>query len=418
MRINQIVKHTVSKIALFCALAILAVSCNKELPEATPIPAKDANSVATTIGAEISSNPEYSIYKAAATRVGMLAVLSDPTKIFTVFLPNNNAFIASGIPSEAAIAGMPVANVGGIVQYSLIPGQQIGADKIPSTFPNVQLPSYLSVPSPTGGPALLPGTVVPLQMFIFPSKRGSAVWANTMPVTAADKKFKNGTIHLVGGIVAPPTGLLKQLMYSNPQLTYFKAAIARADSGATGLNKLDSLLGYAVTNMTVLAPSDMAFQNLIFGSIFQHVLGLGADTATAMAQAGALSASPTVFQIPDLFPVLTAATVKGLLAYHFLATNVGQGFQPNIRVFSNNFATTPTFYKTLVNSSVGIHPGIMAQATFTGPFVSNLTFTGMGTFPPGGAPFSGAPAKVIDKGMDKLAVNGVYHIIDKVLLPQ
>ena len=111
-----------------------------------------------------------------------------------------------------------------------------------------------------------------------------------------------------------------------------------------------------------------------------------------------------------------AATVKGILAYHFLATNAGSGFQPNIRVFSNNFETTPSFYKTLVNSSVAVHPGIMAQATFTGPFVSTLKFTGMGTFPPGGAPFSGAAATATSR--DNLAVNGIFHIIDKVLLPQ
>ena len=62
------------------------------------------------------------------------------------------------------------------------------------------------------------------------------------------------------------------------------------------------------------------------------------------------------------------------------------------------------------------HPGIIANATFTGPFVTNLTFTGLGTFPPGGAPFSGTPAKAIS--LDKHAVNGVYYVIDEVLFPQ
>ncbi len=411
MQLNQIKKHTVSKIALFCATAILAVSCNKDLPEAIPIPFQNTNPVATTIGAEISSNPDYSIYKAAATRVGILPLLSDTSKVFTVFVPNNAAFIASGIPSEAVIAALPIASVGGIVQYSIIPGEQFTAAQIPTTFPNIQLPSYVTIGE-------LPGTGVPIKMSIFPSKRGSNIWVNTMPVTSPDLKFKNGTIHLVAGVVAPPSAVLKDIIATKADLSYFRAAVVRADSGqdlATTAS-LNYLLAYPVTNMTVLTPNDDAFKTLIHGSIYSYLVSVGTPPATANDQATALSSKPDVFQNPALFGVLTAATVKGLLAYHFLATNAGAGYQPNIRAFSNNFETTPTLHTTLVNSSVAVHPGIMAQATFTGPFVSSLKFTGMGTFPPGGAPFSGPAATVVSK--DNLGVNGVFHIIDKVLLPQ
>lgn len=413
MQLNQIKKYSVSKIALFCATAILAASCNKDLPEAVPIPTSDANPVETTIGQEITSNPDYSIFKAAATRVGALAVLSDASKVFTVFLPNNDAFIASGIPSEAVIGALPVESVAAIVRYHLVPGQQYGSEKIPTTFPNVQLPSYFTI-------GVLPGTTVPIQMSIFPSKRGTTVWANTMPVTAADKKFKNGTIHLVAAIVAPPSAVLKDIIATREDLSYFRAAIARADSGqdlATTAS-LNYLLAYPVTNMTVLTPNDDAFKTLIFGSIYTYLVGVGTPPATAAAQATALSSTPDVFQNPALFGVLTAASVKGILAYHFLATDVGAGFQPNIRVFSNNFETTPSFHKTLVNAGVAGHPGLIAQATFAGPFVSSLKFTGLGPLLPGVDPFSGGAATVIPKGMDKLAVNGIFHVIDKVLLPQ
>ncbi len=411
MQLNQIKKHTVSKVFLFCATAVLAVSCNKDLAEAVPIPVPNANPVETTIGQEISSNPDYSFFKAAATRVGVLPKLLDVSKVFTVFLPNNAAFIASGIPSEAVIGALPIATVGAIVQYHLIPGQQYGSEKIPVTFPNVQLPSFLTI-------GALPGTTVPIQMSIFPSKRGTTVWANTMPVTAADKKFKNGTVHLVAGVVAPPSAVLKDVIATKADLSYFRAAVVRADSGqnlATTAS-LNYLLAYPVTNMTVLAPNDDAFKTLIHGSIYSYLVSVDTLPAKANAMATALSATPEVFQNPALFGVITAATVKGLLAYHFLATNAGAGFQPNIRVFSNNFETTPTAHKTLVNSAVGVHPGIMVQATFAGPFVSSLKFTGMGTFPPGGAPFSGAAATAVSK--DNLAVNGIFHIIDKVLMPQ
>lgn len=70
----------------------------------------------------------------------------------------------------------------------------------------------------------------------------------------------------------------------------------------------------------------------------------------------------------------------------------------------------------MLNAAIGVHPGIMAEATFTGAFVSSLKFTGLGTFPPGGAPYSGGAANAVSK--DNNAVNGVYYVIDKVLLPQ
>lgn len=402
------------KSLLMIALIVVTVSsCNKRFPDAIPIPYPDANSSNVTLGAVISSDPSYSIFKAAALRVGMLPMLMDSSKKFTIFLPDNAAFIASGIPSEAVIGLLPIASVGAIVSYHIIPGVQILSTDIPTTFPNIQLPTALTI-------GVLPGTPVPLKMSIFPSKVNGA-FVNTIPIVKPDNKYRNGVIHVMAAIVSPPSQVLKDAMYSNPDLTYFKAAIARADSGAAETSKLDYLLGYGVTNMTVLAPNDDAFKALVFGLAFQGYLSTrpapynAMDTAVATAYgSGAVAAGPAFLSTNNV----TTAMVKGLMAYHFLATNIGLGYQPNIRAFSNNFATTPgVFYTTLVNTSVPptLQPGVMIQATFTGPFVSTLTFKGAGTFPPGGAPYS-QTATAVSK--DNIAVNGVYYVIDKVLLPQ
>jgi hypothetical protein len=299
--------------------------------------------------------------------------------------------------------------LGGIVGYSIIPGQQYLFTTLPTTFPNVQLPSSITI-------GTLPGTPIALKLTTFPSVSATGFYDNNIPVVKPDLKMSNGVVHVVAAIVAPPSQLLKNAIYSNPNLTYFKAAVARADSGQTGLNKIDSLLGYAVTNMTVLVPNDAAFGQLLFKLIYNSLLQQGVPSGPAGATAISLAGSPNVFSNPMLFGSITAAAVRGILVYHFLATNQGAGFQPNIRVFSNNFSSTPKFYTTLVNSVVAPHPGIMGQATFSGPIVTKLQFTGYGTFPPGGAPFSDTPANVVS--MDNHAVNGVYHVIDKVLLPQ
>ncbi|MEO6819185.1 MAG: fasciclin domain-containing protein [Ginsengibacter sp.] len=410
MKINNLKKYKSANIFLLLGAVVILASCNKDLPNAQPIPIPDSNPVGTSLGMEISTNPDYSIYKAAATRVGMLPLLMDSSKVFTILLPNNAAFIASGIPSVDVINALPISSVGGIVQFSMIPGEQWTSDKIPETFPNIQLPTSITI-------GVLPGTTIPLKMSVFLSKRGSNVWANTIPVVKADNKFRNGVIHVMAAVVSPASQVLRDAMYANPELAYFKAAIARADSGQSGLAKLDSLLGYGVTNMTVLAPNNAAFQTLIFGLAFQGYLSqvpnpTAMDTAIATATGnGAVAAGPAFLSTNNV----STALVKGLMAYHFLATNTPAGFQPNIRVFSNNFATTPTLVTTLVNAGVAVHPGILAQATFApgSPFVATLTFTG---YAGAAVPFGSAPAQAVQK--DKFAINGVYHVIDKVLLPQ
>ncbi|MEO9144626.1 MAG: fasciclin domain-containing protein [Ginsengibacter sp.] len=414
MKLKNIQTVQLVKIFILPAILFAIASCNKALPEATPIIYTPVNSSTTSIGDLISSDTSYSFFAAAAQKTGQLAQLSRDSTVFTVFLPNNNAFRASGIPSIDVVNSLPPQTLGGIVGYAIIPGRQFLSTDFTGTFPNTQLPTSITI-----GALPIP---IPLKLSTFPSVGATGFYDNNIPVVKPDVKLKNGVVHLVGGIVAPPSQVLKAAMYSNPNLTYFKAAIARADSGQIGLNRLDSLLGYAVTNMTVLAPNNTAFQTLISVTAYGYLLQQGYPQDVAAQTAAQLSSSPDVFSNPLLFSALTATTVRGILVYHFLATNAGSGFQPNIRVFSNNFSSSPTNYTTLLNSAVPQHPGIIAKATFAGPFVGSLQFTGLGTFPPGGAPYSGGAANAIASPIthmvDNHAVNGVFFILDKVLLPQ
>jgi len=396
-----------------CIFIIAVSGCNKKLPDAEPILFPKEGTL--TIGEVINTDPNYSFFKAAATRVGAMATLLDSNNSFTVFLPDNNAFQTSGIPSEDVIGALPITSVGGIVNYAIIPGGQYTSAAISDTiFPNIQLPTSITI-------AVLPGTTIPVKLTTFPSRRAAGFWDNNIPVIKPDLKFRNGIIHIVAGIVAPPSQVLRDALYSKPNLTYFKAAVQRADSGQGGLSRFDSLLNYALTNMTVLAPNDAAFQTLIFGLVFQGYLSrrplpyTATDTANAVATAnGAVAAGPVFLSTNNV----TTALVRGVIAYHLFASPnpKTKAFEPNIRVFSVNFPPTPFFVKTLVNSSVAPHPGILVNATFTGPFVTDLKFTGYGPVPPGGLPYSGTPANATSK--DNHAVNGVFHIIDKVLLPQ
>ncbi len=293
-------------------------SCNKALPDATPIEYTSVNNSDISIGQMISTDTSYSFFAAAATKTGQLAQLNADSTEFTVFLPTNNAFRVSGIPSIDALNTLPVQSLGGIVGYAIIPGKQYLSSDITSggttpSMPNEQLPTSITI-------GQLPGTTLPLKLTTFPSVSGNAFYDNNIPVTKPDIKLKNGVIHEVAALVAPPSQTLKNAIYSDPDLTFFKAAIERADSGQTGLSRLDSLLGYPVTNMTVLVPNNAAFQTLIFGTAYSYLLQSGYDQSTAYQQATALSSSPSVFSNPMLYGVLPAASVQGILAYHFLAT--------------------------------------------------------------------------------------------------
>ncbi len=392
-------------------------SCNKDLEQFAALPTP-TYPTGLGVAATIAANPNDSLFSRLIVRSGQAATLNDLTKTFTIFAVDNagmrlfvtaasGGLVPPGAP-DAVVSGfiagsLPAASAAAIIQYNTV-GQKFPFGNIPTTFPNYPLPSQI----------ILDPTQPFVRMNIFPVRGTPYSYVNNIPVTGVDQAAANGIIHHTFTIVAPPSATLKTVIAGEATLSYFRAAIARADSGSVGLGRLDSLLNYGVTNMTVLTPNDAAMQPILFGALYAGLLAQGVLPATALAQATALSSTPAGFNF------LPVATVKGIMAYHFFATNPTGSYVPNIRVFSVNFPTTPTFIKTLVNGGVPVHPGILSQAFFTGPVADSVKFTGLGTFPPGGAAYSAPPAtsRRSLNMLDKHAVNGVYHIIDRVLLPQ
>lgn len=419
-----IMKKINNKLLVAFSVMVFLSSCNKE-PAALPAIVIPPYPSGTTLAATIAANVNDSLYNRIIIKSGLAATLGDNTKTFTMFVPDNNALILSFGGSLAAangaIASFSAATCAGIVSYNTV-ATKFPASAITTGYANNPLPSLI----------VLDPTQPFVRMPIFPSKRAVYAYVNNIPITAVDQVASNGIIHHTGALVQPlpasPTvTTLKTLINADANLTYFRAAITRADSGQVGISgvgafglKFDSLMNYPITNMTVLAPNNTAFQTLIFGLAYRGYLSTrptpytAIDSATALATAnGAVAAGPAFLATNNV----STALIRGILAYHILASNGTGSFKPDVRAFSVNFSSAPlNFVTTLVNGSVAVHPGIMAQATFTGPVVSALKFTGMGTFPPGGAPFSGAAANAT--AWDRMALNGVLHVIDRVLLPQ
>jgi uncharacterized surface protein with fasciclin (FAS1) repeats len=435
---NNTMKKLNNKMKVYGLAALSSIifltACNKDLEQLPSIPATAYAPSVGNIAATLAANPNDSLFNRMLIRSGLASILADSTKSFTLFAVDNagmkvfvNAATGGFIPLTAPDADFsrfisgtyPVVPVNlslpqaqGIISYNTI-GQKYPTSALPIGFPNYPLPSLIQL-DPNSPFVRMPITV---------SKGTPNSYVNTMPITSADQLASNGVIHHTFSVVAPPSATLRSVIAAKPTLSYFRAALLRADSGAVvkpnndSTNFLNYLVGYGVTNMTVIAPSDAAFQTLIFGLVYGQTLTATGSVAIATATAnGAVAAGPAFLNTNNV----STALIKGIVAYHFLASNTtpnnaAGSYKPDIRVFSVNVPSTPTFVKTLVNGAFATHPGVLATATFAGPFTSAVTFAGAGTFPPGGTAFS-QPANVIDK--DNHGANGVLHIIDRVLLPQ
>jgi uncharacterized surface protein with fasciclin (FAS1) repeats len=346
---------------LLVTVVVMLASCNKDIPLATPIPPPPPTGT-QTIAQLVAANPNYTFLAAAITRAGTGLSFNpaDPTTVLTLFAPDNNAFIASGIPSIAVINSLPQAQVAALVNYHVIPGLLIKSTDISTAFPNMYLQSTL---------VLSPTPPAPYRMSIFPSRRTAGAWVNNIPVVATDAMASNGVIHGVARVLAPPSQVIAQIAAADPNLTYLMAALARADAGPPpGAPQLTPILSNAAANLTVFAPTNQAFQNLL--------AALGLPTGI-----GTISALPT-------------QQVWGIVAFHVLSS----------RVFAANLP-----------AGTSTAPSIMGVAQQYRVALPLVEVRGPGNVLPTSPPtqFYGKVTTA-----DVHAINGVVHIIDAVMLPQ
>lgn len=364
-------------------------SCNKKLAGPTPITFPTQGT--QTVLEYITSDTTFSYFLAAIKRAApassatptLLSLLGDRTNaLVSVYAPNNAAFRASGIPSVAAInAGFRTGQLDSLFRFHIIPGEQWASTNVTTTFPNVQLPSLLSV-------GAIPGTLLPFRLSVYPSRRATGAWFNTIPIIASDKLLNNGILHTLAALSTPPSLVLAQIIGADPNLTFFQALLNRGDVGVTDPTKTFAYaLAIPFANLTVFAPNNTAVRGFIMA-----------------ASGGAITPiTPDANVIGFISAFLPAASAQGICAYHILG----------VKAFSVNFPTTATLVPTFVNLSVPTHPGVSIQAFFTGPFVDSLKVLGVAPSN-GGIPATSKPRSSFDIN----AVNGVLHVIDKLLLPQ
>ncbi|GAC1425523.1 MAG: hypothetical protein NVSMB7_01940 [Chitinophagaceae bacterium] len=399
--------------AVIIALVMLVFSCNKLYTDPIPL-AVPANPSGNTLAKTLAASAGDSLYNRLVIKSGIVtatpATITDATLRFTMFVPDNNAMkvfinaISGGaVPLHAPdavfsgfiTANIPVSSALAIVSYNIVP-QVLTTASFPTSFPNLQYPTIFN-------PA--PALSSFLRLTTFPSKRGSTVWVNNVPLSAADAVTTNGIIHHVPAVVVPPGASLWGRISTDPDMTYFKAAVLRADSGTavTSPSSLQGALDNIGANLTVFVPTDSAMRATLTRQITLALIAQGLPPANAAATAAALAATPAVFTNPALYSALTPARAKGMVAYHILGK----------RAFTVNLPATATNFYTLIGGAP--YPGVAIQATFTGPVVTTATVKG--------AANASASMILLDPTpstgkSDQNATNGVLHKINQVLLPQ
>ncbi len=406
-------------------LIITTTSCNKEVEQFSENVITPATGL-KLLAEELQTNADDSLYYRMVATAGLTGLLSDSSKHYTMFVTNNlgvkmffsllsggalspndnDAYFSNYISTSDSST---IVKYRMLILYNTIP-QDVRSADISSAFPNFVYPTAVN-PSPTTNTLI--GPVI--RLATYPTSRNGG-WLNNMPITGLDQLAFNGVIHHTATIVAPAQDSLWNRISTDPDLTYLKAAILRADVGVSADSTLQHYLSMFGPDFTIFAPVDNAFREALTLLITRGILAQGFVTDTTIAQglASGLASTPAVFSNPLLSGTLTPKNVKGLLAYHILMN----------RAFTNNFPTTETAYPTLLNSGVPQHPGLKLKCIFgvvpgvPFPIVISATLKDVlnntANLIINTQPFTPNPFGTSDQNF----INGTLNKIDKVLLPQ
>ncbi|ULQ55324.1 fasciclin domain-containing protein [Flavihumibacter rivuli] len=288
-------------LAMLALSATMFTACDDDNDNPEPDPGN------LSIAEVVDRDTSFSILNAAIARAGLATALDAPGNI-TVFAPDNSAFRAAGI-TASVINGLPPADVAGILLY-----HAVGA-----AVPSGSVPASDSVRT-LGG------------QLLFASKNANGVFVNGIGVKTADVSARNGIIHVINGVLMPPTKTIAQIAIDNPNFSILVAAVVRA-----GLADELSAAG----KYTVFAPTNAAFNAAGFNS-------------------------PADINAAD------SLTVANIVRQHVIATNV---YASDL----SNGATAPTI-RTGTSLTVGTNPPGVKVTGSASPQSNVVTTTPGATF--------------------------------------
>ena len=288
--------------SLLLLTTILVGACGNDDP-ATP---QQTN----TITDIVNTNSNFTILRAAVVKAGLADALRSGT--LTVFAPTDQAFREAGIQN---VDNLTAAQLTPILQYHVLS----------TRVPAANLQTANSVPTQT----LLTGANG--VAYVTKTSSGS-VSVNGKRVTTADIAADNGVVHIIDGVLMPPSTNAVALLVSDPaNYSLLTTAVTRAGL-ATGLA--------STTGVTILAPNNAAFaaENITLATINT----LTPAQLTRILQYHIIPAIAFSTNVPS-GPVptsLTGATLTGAVSGTSVTfTGAGNGGRVSTVTSANNLTT-------------------------------------------------------------------------------
>jgi len=191
-----------------------------------------------SIYANISGSSGYSILSAAIVKAGYDDSLNHGKGPYTLFAPSNAAFAFYGVGSAADLNRISTDSVKKIIGYHLIT-------------------KYLPTDILPDGPDSAKTTLSGFPVYFTAGTQYIFINGNIIS-PPSNYACTNGIIHLINGILNPPTAAIAPSLSNIKKLSLFNAAVIRA-------NLTTTLSG--TTLYTVFAPSDSAFAAAGYASI-------------------------------------------------------------------------------------------------------------------------------------------------------
>ncbi len=252
-------------------LALAFLACDKE--EDTMAPAASAK----TITDIVVEDARFSTLEAAVKAAGLAATLSGDGP-FTVFAPTDQAFASLPAGTLDALLADPTGALKNVLLYHVVAGNVKAAQVV----------------------TLTKATTVQGQDVTIKVEGGKVYLNGNVEVTVTDIEAKNGTIHVINGVLVPaaPKKTITDIVVEDARFSTLETAVKAAGLATT-------LAGTGP--FTVFAPTDQAFAALPAGTLE----GLLADPSGALKNILLYHVVPANVKAAQVVTLSKAATALG-----------------------------------------------------------------------------------------------------------
>jgi transforming growth factor-beta-induced protein len=239
----KVFKNLVKTVFFLTLAGITLLSCSKDEEIITPPAPEPSNTIADFV----SNNEDYSILlEALQAADGGLDVVLSGDGPFTVFAPNNAAFVAFLSDNNFdALSDIPTDILSQVLLNHVVSGNAISSSL--TTGYDV---TSLSTATPNGN-----------NLSLYINTADGVVINGVSKVTVADVSVDNGTIHAVDAVIGLPT--VVTFAAADPNFTILETALTRADLTFDYVGTLSTANGTDPAPFTVFAPIDQAFIDLL-----------------------------------------------------------------------------------------------------------------------------------------------------------